>query len=271
MSDFSREADRHFLDTTGSSAASTGTGDGTDDAGDESSAWTAERARLLGALIEKALATPQNYPLSLNALTMACNQTTNRDPIMDLAEPQIEHLLDEAKTDGWVRFVHPRSGRGVTKYRHVVDEVLDLDDRQVAVLGVLALRGPQTGSEIRTRTERLAPMAADEVEAVLSALADRSSGPLVRRLDREPGHRERRWIQLLCPAQGEDRAGQPPAASPRRAAAASAPGAAPGAGAGLGNTVDEAEVAALRQEVAELRRELADVRTAFEAFRAEFG
>lgn len=220
--------------------------------------WTSERGRLLGALIEKGLTTPQNYPLSLNALVLACNQSTSRDPITDLTESQVEGLLNEAKTDGLARFVHPRSGRGVTKYKQVVDEVLALDQGELALIGVLLLRGPQTVNELRTRTERMADLGDnDEVERVLDGLAsaDRQPHPLVRQLEREAGRREIRWIQLLCPAQGEERAGEAPTASPRRSSG--------GAGA--------EESAQLREEVDQLRRELTELRSEFEAFKAEFG
>ncbi len=253
MTDFTAESQRQFLDTSDH-------GDGSEavDAGAE--IWTPERARLLGALIEKALATPQNYPLSVNALVAACNQTTNRDPIMELSESAVDGLLADAKVDGWARYVHPRSGRGVTKYRHVVDEKLGLDERETALLGVLALRGPQTVSELRSRTERLAPMDVEELETTLASLAERTPSPLVRRLEREVGHREPRWIQLLCPAQGEERVGEPAAGSPRRAAAT-------GGGAGVGS----AEADELRGELAEVKAELAALRAEFDAFRAEFG
>lgn len=252
MSDFTAESQRQFLDTSGS-AEPVGNGD-------EAETWSPERARLLGALIEKALATPQNYPLSVNALVAACNQTTNRDPIMELSESAVEGLLSEAKADGWARFVHPRSGRGVTKYRHVVDEKLGLDERETALVGVLALRGPQTVSELRSRTERLAPMDAEELESVLARLAQREPAALVRRLEREAGHREPRWIQLLCPAQGEERAGEPASSSPRRAVLT-----------GDGATAGSAEVDELRAELAEVRAELVALRSEFDAFRAEFG
>jgi uncharacterized protein YceH (UPF0502 family) len=231
---------------------------------DDDDGWSPERGRLLGALIEKALTTPQNYPLSLNALTLACNQTTSRDPITDLGESEVERLLTEAKTDGLARFVHPRSGRGVTKYRHVVDEVFGLEVEEVALIGVLLLRGPQTVNELRTRTERGAGFADnDAVEAALAKLAGTTpwrDQPLVERLDRETGRREVRWIQLLCPAQGRDRAGDAPAASPRRSA-----GSAP-----HGVAAAPEEVAELRSEVAGLRAELAELRSAFEAFRDQF-
>lgn len=253
--------------------------------------WTPQRARLLGALIEKGLATPQNYPLSINALVGACNQTTNRDPITDLSESEVEALLDQGKIDGLVRFVHPRSGRGVTKYRHVVDEVLRLEPTELALLGVLLLRGPQTVSELRSRTERLAGFGGnDEVEETLAALARREPQALVVRLEREPGHRERRWVQLICPAQGEDRSGvaaspapAPQTAPPNVLATAAEPRRMPDPFAvgesatdedapvvDAASTTEAGEVAELRAEVVRLRSELDEFRAAFEAFRRQF-
>ncbi len=255
---------------------------------------------MLGALIEKGLATPQNYPLSLNALVAACNQTTNRDPITDLGESEVERLLEEAKVDGLARFVHPRSGRGVTKYRHVVDEVLRLEPGELALIGVLLLRGPQTVNELRTRTERLAPFGDNtEVEQALDALARREPRGLVVRLEREPGHRERRWIQLLCPAQGDDRSGvlsggpgptaaagsdqlQPQADSsvPISAGMPDPFAETPDGGTRSAGEADRVEpqqqsnqsqvVDELRAEVAELSAELAELRAAFDEFRRQF-
>ena len=262
MTDFDPQTDTGFLSTASPRPESDG---GQPD-------WSSERARMLGALIEKALATPQNYPLTRNALTAACNQTTNRDPIMDLSESAIRDLLDAGKVDGLLRFVHPRSGRGVTKYRHVVDEALGLSVEETALIGVLLLRGPQTVNELRTRTERLAGFVDNEaVESTLRGLAERSPQPLARLLARETGHREPRWIQLLCRAQGEDRVGQP-------ATNAAATGVEPGAGSRRADIVApggsgsrSAEIDSLRAELAATRLELATLRAEFEEFRAEFG
>ena len=231
--------------------------------------WTADEARVLGALMEKGLATPQNYPLSVNALTMACNQTTNRDPVMVLEEARIQDILAECKGRGLLRFVHPRSGRGVTKYRQVVDEVLDLESDCLALLSVLLLRGPQTVGELRTRTDRLHQFnGTADVEAALAALSDAGAQPLVRLLERELGHREARWIQLLCPAQGEERIGQEPGS-----------GAVLGVGRDFGGAeaqptsswpVAPQEAETLRLKIDDLRQELVDLRADFEAFRSEF-
>ncbi len=153
-------------------------------------------ARVIGALIEKSLATPQNYPLSLNALVNACNQSSSRDPITNLAERDVMAMLTQGKERRLLRFVHPRSGHGVTKYRHVLDEFLDLDEASVALIGVLLLRGPQTSRELRDRTERLHPFPdTDAVEATLADLAERG---LTLRLARQSGQRDERWAHLLC-------------------------------------------------------------------------
>ena len=113
-------------------------------------------ARILGSLIEKQLTTPQLYPLSLNALVLACNQTSNRDPVTSFDEPGVEASLATLKEKGLVRYVLPSHGRSVVRYRQVLDERLGLDERQMALLGALLLRGPQTVAELRARTERMA-------------------------------------------------------------------------------------------------------------------
>jgi uncharacterized protein YceH (UPF0502 family) len=221
---------------------------------------------MLGALIEKGLATPQNYPLTLNSLAAACNQTTNRDPITDLSEADLQRELDEAKGAGLARFVHPRSGRGVTKFKHVVDEAFELEPDELALIGVLLLRGPQTVSELRARTERLAPMADNAaVESVLHGLAQREPTPLTRRLEREPGSREPRWIQLLCPSQGVD--GHHPAATPAPPESAGTPDTASPTPA----RPDSDAVSALQAEVAELRLEVRDLREVVDRLRSDLG
>jgi uncharacterized protein YceH (UPF0502 family) len=204
-------------------------------------------ARMIGAMIEKALATPQNYPLSLNALMTACNQTTNRDPITHYSEGEILDVLAHLKERGLLRFVHPTSGRGVTKYRQVIHEALGLEDSDIALLSVLLVRGPQTSGELRTRTERLHSFdSPNEIEQRLGDMTTPDGEPLAQLLDREAGHREARWIQLLSSDQGLDRAMGPPSApSP----------------AVTGNQVSELE--ALRSDLAALRAE-------FETFRAQF-
>jgi uncharacterized protein len=153
--------------------------------------------RVLGCLIEEQRTTPDQYPLSLNALRLAANQSTNRDPVVDYDTGTIRAALDNLGSRGWTRLASGPSSR-VAKFRHLLDDALELVPSQLALLAVLMLRGPQTAAELRTRGERIYPFASvTDVEAALAALADRE---LVRRLPRRPGEREERWTQLL----GED-------------------------------------------------------------------
>jgi uncharacterized protein YceH (UPF0502 family) len=197
--------------------------------------------RVLGSLIEKQLTTPQQYPLTLNGLTLACNQTSNRDPVVSYGEGDVSATLDSLKAQGLVRFVLPSHGRSVVRYRHVLDEKLALDARQLSLLAVLLLRGPQTGAELRTRTERMAEFGSvHEVEHDLTGLS-RQDPPLVQRLDRRPGQKEERWTQLVASWDG---AGRDEPSAPLRG--------------GGGGALEElrAELAGLREEVAGLREEL---------------
>jgi uncharacterized protein YceH (UPF0502 family) len=154
-------------------------------------------ARVVGSLAEKQLTTPQQYPLTLNALVLACNQSSNRDPVVDYDNTIVEVALSSLKEAGLLRFVHPSHGRSVTRYRQVVDERFALDARSLSVLAVLLLRGPQTAGELRARTERMTDFESlHEVDAELNRLGDLPD-PLVRRLPRHPGQKEERWAQLL--------------------------------------------------------------------------
>src|SRR5690242_12511599 len=131
--------------------------------------------RVLGCLIEKQRTTPDAYPLSLNALRLACNQSTNRDPVVDYDEPTIRHALDTLTRRGWARLASGPGSRAV-KFRHLFDEALGLGDAEISVLAVLMLRGPQTPGELKQRTERLSRFESLEaVDSVLAALADRKS------------------------------------------------------------------------------------------------
>jgi uncharacterized protein YceH (UPF0502 family) len=170
---------------------------------------TPVQVRVLGSLIEKERAVPDNYPLTMNGLLAACNQTTSRHPVVNLNEPTVESALMNLRAEGLLRVVHSRSNRA-DRYRHVLDEALGLDDAELAVLGVLMLRGPQTSAELRTRSERLHSFGdVDDVERVLDTLARRPE-PLVVRLGRGPGQKEARWAHLLG---GEVADVAPPAAA----------------------------------------------------------
>src|SRR5512143_1694683 len=142
--------------------------------------------RVLGCLLEKQVTVPATYPLTLNALRTACNQTSSRDPVMDLDERTVETTARSLRDRGLLRIVWADTGRRVLKYHQTLVEVLELADDERALVTVLLLRGAQTPGELKTRTERLHPFATrEDVEACLQRLADRP-GPLVRRLERRP-------------------------------------------------------------------------------------
>jgi uncharacterized protein YceH (UPF0502 family) len=157
---------------------------------------TLEEQRVLGCLIEKEATTPDQYPLSMNALILACNQSTNRDPVVSLDEEAVTAALGSLREKGLIRIVYPAHAR-VTKYRHVLGEVWALTAQELAVIAVLLLRGPQTVNELKTRTDRYASF--DDlggIEGVLDRLAGRPE-PLVNDLGRQPGQREGRFGHLL--------------------------------------------------------------------------
>jgi hypothetical protein len=159
---------------------------------------TPVEARVIGSLAEKQLTTPQQYPLTLNALVIACNQTSNRDPVVVYDDSIVEGAMSSLKDSGLLRFVHPGHGRSATRYRQVLDERFGLDPRGLSVLAVLLLRGPQTVGELRARTERMADFGSlEDVGAELERMAG-GPDPLVRRLPRRPGQKEERWAQLLA-------------------------------------------------------------------------
>jgi uncharacterized protein YceH (UPF0502 family) len=154
-------------------------------------------ARVLGALMEKRRTTPDVYPMTLKAVTTACNQSTSRDPVVQYPEQLVDHTLTALKSMGLVRMVHPGVGERSTKFRHVADDALGLDDAATAVLCVLLLRGPQTAAELKARTERIHRFdSTGATEAALQDLADHERH-LAIQLERLPGHKERRWQQQL--------------------------------------------------------------------------
>lgn len=157
---------------------------------------TAEEARVLGSLMEKAVTTPDNYPLSVNALITACNQTTNRDPVVKYDESTVERALEVLREKNLSRRVRA-TGQRVVKHRHIVDETLQLHVPDFAVLGVLLLRGAQTPGELKQRTERWHSFRSlDDLEETLQRLAGRD---FARQLERRPGQKEARWTNLLVP------------------------------------------------------------------------
>jgi hypothetical protein len=162
-----------------------------------------EDQRILGALLEKQTLVPASYPLTANALRAACNQTSNRDPLVELDQQTVEHTGRSLKERGLLRIVWSDTGRRTLKYHQILDELLGLEHDERALLTVLLLRGPQAPGELRTRTERLHPFAdRGDVEACLRRMAGRPL-PLVRELERRPGQQDRRWVHLLGPVAEE--------------------------------------------------------------------
>lgn len=173
--------------------------------------------RVLGALIEKRRTTPDHYPLSVNSLRLACNQSTNRDPVVDYDERTVLDALDRLGRRGWTRLASGAGSRS-RKYRHTFDEALGLADDELALLCVLMLRGPQTPGELKQRGDRLHPFGdLAAIEATLDRLIDRN---LATRLPRRPGQKEQRYAQLL---DGGDDADSPAAAHAHGAATADGP------------------------------------------------
>ena len=196
----------------------------------------AVEVRVLGCLIEKQRTTPDAYPLSLNALRLACNQSTNREPVTDFEEPEIRAALDRLGRRGWTRFASGPGSRA-PKYRHLLDEALSLDDAEISLVAVLMLRGPQTVGELRGRTERLHPF--DSTASVEEALHGLAGRELVVRQPRRPGQKEERWSQLLGTNDAQPQAEVE--AGPR-------------------STHDDDRVQVLEERVDRLERELADLR-----------
>jgi len=209
-------------------------------------------ARVLGALVEKDVTTPAYYPLSLNALVNACNQKSNRDPVMNLEESAVRDALNGLRDRG---LAGPAGGADsrVSKYEHRLQETFNFSRGETAVLCVLLLRGPQTPGELRGRTERMHPFEdLDAVQSSLQKLMQREP-PLAAMLPRQPGTKESRYAHLLC---GEVEAGEPalPSTVPRSSSSADTERI---------NRLEEA-VAALQQEVAELKEQLANFRIEFQ-------
>ena len=162
--------------------------------------------RVLGCLVEKQRTTPDQYPLSLNALRLACNQATNRDPVVEYDESQVRTAAQRLGQIGWARLASGPGSR-TAKYRHLFDEALALDSAETALLALLFLRGPQTVAELKARSERLHRFAdTDDVSAGLARLDVRELAHLLSRL---PGQREERWTLLV----GEGTIDEPPAAA----------------------------------------------------------
>ncbi len=209
-------------------------------------------ARVLGVLLEKEITTPEYYPLSLNAVVNACNQKSNRDPVMALDEDTVRQALRALQDNSLARSVSAADSR-VTKYEHRLQEGFNFDRREAAVVCDLLLRGPQTPGELRSRAERMHPFDdLGEVQSTLQRLMNRQPA-LVKVLARQPGTKESRYTHLLS--------GEPePAivAGDHRARS----------GAGQANSSDR--MGHLESEIAELRNDVADLKQQFAAFRKQF-
>jgi uncharacterized protein YceH (UPF0502 family) len=218
---------------------------------------TQNQIRVLGSLIEKEVTTPDQYPLSLNALLLACNQKSNRDPVLELTESEVQQTLDELTKKHLLREASG-SGSRVVKYYHRFCNTefgeLQLKEQELGILAVLFLRGPQTPGELRSRTQRLCQFTdVQEVEAVLALLSQRVDGPFVARLPREPGKRDCRYAQLFS---GEVEAEVEVEALEYTASPLPARVSKP--------AVDMDRLALLESEVATLRQELAEVKAMLE-------
>jgi uncharacterized protein YceH (UPF0502 family) len=201
--------------------------------------------RVLGALIEKEIATPEYYPLSLNALTNACNQKTNREPVASYEDEEVRAALDRLRARG-LAFVRTGAGSRVEKFGHRVQEQLNFGRGELALLDVLMLRGPQTLGELRDRTERMHRFEdLEQVERSLRVLGEWNGQQLVKQLPRHPGSKEPRWVQLL--------GGEPSSADLEGPSATRSD-----------------RLSALETEVRVLQDELAALKAEFESFRRQF-
>jgi uncharacterized protein len=204
--------------------------------------------RVVGSLVEKQITTPEYYPLTLNALTNACNQKSNRDPAMSLDEPTVARAVETLREKNLVYVFYGSTSR-VPKYKHMMPEVFQLDGRELALLCVLMLRGPQTTGELKERAGRLADFTSSgEVEETLNALIVKESQPLAAKLPRQPGQKEARYAHLL--------AGELPAVYLAEEASLENRSSSRVEGGRLGKL--EGEVETLRAEVSELRQRLED-------------
>jgi uncharacterized protein YceH (UPF0502 family) len=217
---------------------------------DEKVVFDPAEIRVLGSLAEKAITTPDYYPLSLNALINACNQSSNREPVVEYGEPTVLRALEGLRNQKLV-FVFEGAASRVVKYGQKLADTLGLSPAEIAALCVLMLRGPQTTGEIRGRSGRLYEFASlDEVESTLQTLATRSPQPLVVKLPRQTGFKESRYAHLL--------AGPPGAVLPEAAPVPASP-----------DAPDDDRIAQLTREVEELRNELAELKAHFADFKKQ--
>ena len=218
--------------------------------------------RVLGCLMEKERTTPETYPLTLNSLISACNQSTNRDPVMTLGDREVENALDELRRKKLATVVFGAGSR-VQKYRHIVPDIYNFSPQESALLCVLLLRGPQTAGELRQRAERMAEFASlTDAENALNGLTT-GDEPLVRLLPARPGQKERRYVQLLSGEPGET------PAEPAREEAGRERTPPPSSAGAAGEVLVRVET--LEREVEGLRAQLAELRENFAELKRELG
>ncbi len=217
---------------------------------------TPTEVRVLGSLIEKQITTPEYYPLTLNALTMACNQKNNRNPVTTLSEGEVEQALDSLREKNLAYVFHGSTSR-VPKFKHVMPEIFQLNPTELAVMCALMLSGAQTVGEIRGRGARLHEFSGlDEVEDTLDALSTKNSEPLVTKLPRQAGQKEVRYAHLLC---GEINIEQMLTEPAESKAAHRSP-----------RVNDSERIAGLQERVARLSAEVESLRRQFEEFKKQF-
>ena len=214
---------------------------------------TETEVRVLGALIEKQITTPEYYPLTLNALTAACNQKNNRNPVSSYSESEIDEALFSLRDKNLAYVFHGSTSR-VPKYKHVVPEVMHLSPPEVAAMCVLMLSGPQTVGEIRTRGHRLFEFSGlEEVEETLHSLSVHDGEPLVTKLPRQPGQKEARFAHLLS---GEPAIEDPPEPSVAERSTR--------------RTTDSERIAKLEEQIQALTEQVANLTNQFEEFKKQF-
>jgi len=211
-------------------------------------------ARVIATLVEKQITTPNNYPLTLTSLTTACNQKSNRHPVMDLTEEETARALYSLRERNIAWETAPAGSR-VMKYSHEISRLLPLTDRQLAVLTELMLRGPQTIGELRTHCERMHPLGdITQAAEVVQSLIDDADSPRVVKLPREPGRRENRYAHLLC---GEpDISDEPVDIAPSAAVAAV--------------RTENERIAELENQIGKLQQEVAELTEQFGKFKKQF-
>jgi uncharacterized protein YceH (UPF0502 family) len=219
---------------------------------------------VVGSLIEKELTTPDQYPLTIKSLVAACNQASNRDPVVTYDESTVTATLNELKGQRLVRFVLPSHGRSAIRYRQVLGEAMGVDTRQGALLAVLLLRGPQTVGELRARTDRMTIFdSLGEVEHELRFLSTMAE-PLAADLGRRPGQKEERWICLLSSTEHEEPAWDRMDPTPNAEEHTS----------GFGGDRDDDQdgrFGELQSEIAGLRDQLVELRADLDALRSSLG